>query len=198
MHNNKPFAEIVESSLHSFVAQSWEWDKFPAFGSLVTVTCGTRTVVGIVHQIQTGSMDPGRYPFPYRKTEEELKQEQPQIFEFLRTTFTCLVLGYFEKGVAQYLLCPTPPKIHAFIQDISPELAQRYCSSPQYLHLLFGLGTQVFNLDELILAHLKNLHDAKLLPETRLAEFIETLTLLTGSDYRRLKLFLQRVQSLTP
>ena len=189
MHN-KPFAEIVESSLQSFVAQSWKWDVVPPFGSLVTVSSGSRVTVGIVHQIQTGALDPTRYPFPYQKTEEELRREQPQIFEFLRTTFTCLVIGYFEKGVPQYLLSPTPPKIHAFVEEISPELLQRYCRSSQYLHLLFSLGGQVFNLDELILAHLKHLEGVS-------EEFLDTYTLLTGNDYRRLKLFLQRAALLT-
>jgi hypothetical protein len=193
---HKPFAEIVESSLQSFVAQSWQWDKFPSFGSLVTVTNGSRITIGIVHQIQTGSMDPTRYPFPYQKTEEELRREQPQIFEFLRTTFTCLVAGYFEKGSTHYVLCPTPPKIHAFVSPISPEYMQRYSNSPHYLHLLFGLAHNVFNLDELLLALLTNMQQEELLTDEKLAEFITTFSLLTGNDYRRLKLFLQRVESI--
>jgi len=187
------FAEIVESSLPTFVAQSWQWDKFPPFGSLVTVQSGMRTLIGVVHQIQTGSMDPTRYPFPYQKTEEELRREQPQIFEFLRTTFSCVVTGYYEKGSMQYLLCPQPPKIHAFVSPISPELLTRYSLSAKYLHLLFGMGHQVCNLDELLLAHLRTLGDAGLVTEAKLADFIETFSLLTGNDYRRLKLFLQRI-----
>ncbi len=95
---NKPFAEVIESSLHGWLAQSWQWDTFPSFGSIVTIQGKKRTHFGIVHQIQTGSMDPVRYPFPYQKTEEELLKEQPQIFEFLKTTFSCLIIGYQEKG----------------------------------------------------------------------------------------------------
>lgn len=187
------FAEIVESSLQGFVAQSWQWDKFPSFGSLITVQSGNRTIIGVVHQIQTGSMDPTRYPFPYQKTEEELRREQPQIFEFLRTTFSCVVTGYYEKGSIHYLLAPQPPKIHAFVGPISSELLMRYSLSSRYLHVLFGMAHQVFNLDELLLAQLKTIADAGLLTETKLADFIETFSLLTGNDYRRLKLFLQRI-----
>src|SRR5690349_14278413 len=98
----KPFAEVIESSLHGFLAQTWQWDNFPAFGSLVTVTSNKRTHLAIVHQIKTGSMDPIRYPFPYQKTEEELLAEQPQIFEFLKTAFSCLTIGYQEKGKLYY------------------------------------------------------------------------------------------------
>ena len=79
------FSEVIDSSLHGFTAQSWQWDDFPAFGQLVTVQSGTRTLFGIVYQVHTGSMDPVRYPFPYQKTEAELLAEQPQIFEFLKT-----------------------------------------------------------------------------------------------------------------
>src|SRR5579862_8462004 len=59
------FAEVIEGSLTGWLAQSWSWDIFPSFGSLVTVESRKRTIFGIVHQVQTGSMDPLRYPFPY-------------------------------------------------------------------------------------------------------------------------------------
>ena len=66
---------------------------------MVTIQAPGRTVCGIVHQVQTGSMDPVRYPFAYQKTEAELRAEQPQIFEFLKTTFSCLSsLGIKKKG----------------------------------------------------------------------------------------------------
>ena len=74
------FAEIVESSLTNWTAQSWDWDMFPAFGTLVVVPENKRSLFGIVYQINTGSLEPGRYPFTYQKTQEELLKEQPQIF----------------------------------------------------------------------------------------------------------------------
>ena len=192
--HNQAFAEVIESSLHGWVAQSWQWDKFPTFGSLVTISGSKRTAIGIVHQIQTGSMDPIRYPFPYQKTEEELLREQPQIFEFLKTSFSCLTIGYYEKGKIYYLLCPEPVKIHAFVTPASRDLCQQFFSSDQYLHLLFSLSSQVFNLDELILAMLKNLKTTDLLTQAKVTAFVDTFSLLTGNDYRRIKLFLQRAQ----
>ena len=66
------FAEIMESSLQTFVGQCWEWDKTPQFGSLSNYPEPKRTIFALVYQIQTGSMDPVRYPFPYKKTYEEL------------------------------------------------------------------------------------------------------------------------------
>ncbi|GMU18855.1 MAG: hypothetical protein AMXMBFR12_00470 [Candidatus Babeliales bacterium] len=195
--NNKPFAEIMESSLQTFVAQCWEWDKMAQFGSLVTVEDGKRTIFALVYQIQTGSMDPVRYPFPYKKTHEELLAEQPQIFEFLKTTFNCISLGYQEKSRVYHLMPTEPPKIHSFVGLASTEQYREFMAKNGYLPLLFAFCGPLGNLDELLLAILRNqaLLGSGLKPE-KMAEFIETYSLLTGNDYRRLKLFLQRAQTL--
>lgn len=193
-NTSKPFAEVIESSLHGFTAQSWEWDAFPSFGSLVAIHTDKRILFGIVHQIQTGSMDPSRHPFPYKKTEEELRREQPQIFEFLRTTFSCITIGYQERNSYFYLLAPEPVKIHAFICPMPQELAFNFLSDDAYLHLIFSLSNHLFNLDELLLAILKYQTELGLLTPTRITTFIQRFSLLTGNDYRRLKLFLQRAE----
>ena len=194
--SNKPFAEVIESSLQGFMAQSWQWDTFPSFGSMVTITSKKRTIFGLVHQINTGSMDPTRYPFPYKKTEEELLREQPQIFEFLKTTFSCLAVGYQEGGTIIHLLPPEPAKIHGFVTPMSQDLCKQFFYQERYLHLLFGLSNSIFNLDELLLAILNYQASLKILTPEKLAAFIQSLSLLTGNDYRRLKLFLQRVEPL--
>lgn len=195
-NQNKQFAEIIESSLIGWLAQSWQWDNFPSFGSLVVIENKERLLFGIVHQIKTGSMDPVRYPFAYQKTEEELLREQPQIFEFLKTTFSCLTIGYKQNNTIWYQLAPEPPKIHSFVALASEQNIREFFSSDQYLHTLFGLSNQLFNLDELLLALLKNLNDQKILNEDTIHSFVQTFSLLVGNDYRRLKLFLQRVQPL--
>jgi hypothetical protein len=193
---NKAFAEVIESSLHGFLAQSWQWDTFPAFGSIVTIETKERILFGIVHEVKTGSMDSVRYPFPYQKTEEELLLEQPQIFEFLKTTFSCLTIGYKQNGKIFYLLAPEPSKIHAFVMPASKTLCSQFFDSDMYLHLLFGMSNQILHLDELLLATLKHQVALGILTKERLTKFVETFSLLTGNDYRRLKLFLQRAAPL--
>ncbi len=198
MSEPRAFAEVIESSLPSFLAQCWEWDDFPSYGSLVTVESGDELLLGTVSELSTGSMDPMRYPFPYKKTEEELKAEQPQIFEFLKTSFRVHIVGYQEKnsGKVNYLLPPKPAKIHGFVRECDATLAKRFFSQPEYLHLLFGFESQTGSLDELLLAILKHLKNAQLLDEKALDAFCKTFSLRTGNDYRRLKLFLQRVQTI--
>lgn len=193
---NKPYAEIIQSSLQSFLGQCWQWNQTPAFGSLVAIESKNRTVFGLVYQIETGSMDPGRYPFPYQKTHEELLAEQPQIFEFLKTTFSCISLGYEQKGRVYYLMPPEPPLIHSFIASATPEQSRLFFSQNRYLNLLFGAGNLVPNLDELLLALLKAQSDHNSTKNDRLNDFLQTYSLLTGNDYRRLKLFLQRIEGI--
>lgn len=194
MSKDKCFAEVVESSLTNWVAQSWAWDDFPEFGSFVEIEGKKRTIFGIVHHVQTGSMDPMRYPFPYQKTEEELLREQPQIFEFLKTTFSCIAVGYQEKKSISYLIAPEPPKIHSFVAHPDKEMSKIFFASTRYLHLLFTHSSHIFNIDELLLALLKHYKDLNVLTPDKINEFMHTYSLLIGNDYRRIKLFLQRVE----
>lgn len=188
-----PFGEIIQSSLQSFMAQSWQWDMFPPFASLIQVASGNRIVYGLVYEVKTGSMDVIRSPFPYKKTEEELLAEQPQIFEFLQTTFSCIPIGYEEKGHMYYVRIPQPPKIHAFTSFAPDEKRKIFLSNPQYLHTIFGAAALIGCPDELILGLLSQ---QKTLSTASLQALMKQYTLLTGNDYRRIKLFLQRVQDL--
>lgn len=190
------FAEVIESSLYGFTAQCWQWDNFPAFGQLVTIQSGTRTIFGIVHQVHTGSMDPVRYPYPYQKTEAELLAEQPQIFEFLKTTFQCITAGYLENNKIYSMLAPEPAKIHAFACHTAPETCRRFFANSGYLHLIFGQGATIQGMDELLLALLKQQTNLGIMNQKMISEFVDSFSLLTGNDYRRLKLFLQRAEPL--
>jgi hypothetical protein len=196
MTTQKPFAEVIESSLNIWRAQTWRWDDFPQFGSLITIENGNRTLFGLVYFIQTGSLDPSRTAYAYKKTEKELKREQPQIFEFIQTTFSCLTVGYLQDTTLLYQLAPEPPKIHAFAYHATKDQVLHFFSHEHYLHILFEFSHQVFSLDELLLALLKNLSDQQVLTQENLSKFIETFSLLTANDYRRLKLFLQRAHAI--
>lgn len=189
------FAEVIQSSLHSFTAQSWNWDYFPTFGSLVTVNTEKRTLFGIVYAVQTGSSDAGRYPFTFQKTEEELQAEQPQIFEFLQTTFSCLIVGFLEKEELIYQMGPEPAKMHAFVNHATATENLRFFSSHLYLHLIFN-APEITVADELILSFLKTKKELGLLTEESLLAFIETISLTTGDDYRKLKILMNRAQPL--
>lgn len=193
------FAEVIESGLDSFTAQSWQWDMFPTFGSLVQVVSDGLIILGCVSHVTTGSTDPMRFPFPYQKTEEELRVEQPQIFEFLKTSFRVQILGYGTRdgsdlSTYHYLLPPHPPKIHTFVQNAGLATYESFFQKNLYLHVLFAFSANLPNIDEVLLALLHQLSQRNMLAKKQLEEFCQAYSLLTGNDYRRLKLFLKRAE----
>ncbi len=192
----KPFGEIVDSTLTTFKTQCWQWDTVPAFGSIMVTTNSNVHIFGIVAHIQTGSNDPGRYPFAYQKTEEELKREQPQIFALLETLVSCVILGYQKQNECYYQLPEYTAKIHGFVRPATIEEIQSFFSNPLYLHVLFSNTALPVSTDELLLGLLTQLIANNAITESHLYEFIHTFSALSKSDYCRLKLFLQRVQTL--
>jgi len=197
-NNNQFFAEVIEGNLSSWIGQSWKWNEIPEFGSLVITKNNHITLYGIVCNIQTGSNDPARKPMAYQKTEEELLRDQPQIFEFLQTKFTCIAVGYEQNNSIFYHIPSQPAKIHSFISKANDEEYKKFFSSNQFLNILFSQQSQILNLDELLLATIKNLHEKKCLNKTNLHDFVETFSVLSKNDYQKLKIFLYRMQSVMP
>ncbi len=195
-NNNQFIAEIIQTSLPEWTGQCWIWNQIPSFGSLMITTHNTSKIFGIVHTISTGSSDPIRKPMPYQKTEEELLRDQPQIFEFLQTTFTCTTVGYQEGENIFYHLPEKPAKIHAFIAQANDEEYRLFFNSDQFLHLLFNSFSPTVNIDELLLALLKQLHTKKILDAAKFHDFVETFSTLCKNDYQRLKIFLKRTNYL--
>ena len=193
---NKPyFAEVLESSISTWQAQSWQWDAIPEFGSLVTATSSGRTVFGIIYDISTGPIDSIRQPVTYQKTEEELLKEQPQIFEFLSTSFHFVAIGYQENGQMFYNFPPQPPKMHTFVGYATTKQYEECFAHEQFLHLLFNSTLQL-NLQELLLAIIKHQLNKKTLTKKRLNVFIESFFILNKNNYLQTKMFLSRLQQL--
>ncbi len=189
---NKPFGEIIESSLHHFKAQTWQWDDFPTYGSLVSIEQKPYTYIGLVYEVATGSIDPSRSPFAYQKTEKELRAEQPQIFEFLKTTFWSLTLGYIYQERYWYTAPPHPAKIHQFVEQTNQTVSHQFLNRSLWIQRLFSLSGIVSNIDELLLAILSEQQKNDRFDKSNLLEFMQAYSLLTGNDYRRIKLFLGR------
>lgn len=189
-----PFAEIVESSLNKWKAQVWDSEFSPDLGSLVVLKCNKYLVFGLIYNIEICSSDPNRIITAYKKDYAELKRDQPQIFQFLKTNFDCITVGYKDQNKLFYQLFPNPAFIHSFVYFATDEQIAEFFSDDQYLQLIFNSSSLLFSLEELLLVILKNLSDKSMLRQEYLEKFIESFSLLTGNDYRRLKLFLKRVE----
>ncbi len=192
MIDDKPFAEVIESSLKGWVAQSWQWDFIPEFGSIVSIEAKEKTLFGLVYKSSMGSLEESRHVFAYKKTLPELRAEQPHIFEFIQTTFACVLIGFLEDSSYFYRLAPTPALLHAFVQPISHDNLKEICKTDQFLHLIFSLQNEC-NVDELLLALIAFFKKRGVVSSSFYEKFYETFSVLIGNDYRRLKIFLQRL-----
>ena len=190
------FGEIIESSLTQWRGQCWEWDYFPPLGSLICIKTAEYTLYGIINDVHTGSADPSREPYAYKKTEEELRQQQPQIFSFLKTTFSCIPLGFKTNEHMMYQLPPTPPKIHAFVMHAQEQERADFFANTDYIHLLAHSPLAQAHIDELLLALLYQMSSHTLCNGEYLEHFIKQYMLITANDYKRTKIMSQRIQEL--
>lgn len=189
---NQYLAEVVESSLMTWVGQCWQWQQFPSFGSLVAIDTLDKTLFAVVFDVKMGSGEPNRYPMTYQKTEQELLSEYPHIFEFIKTNFHCLPIGYRQKEQFFHLLPPEPAKIHAFMRYMTEEEKGAFFTKTDFMPILFNT-TLVSDIDELLLAIIRNLVIEGILVEEAMYTFLDFFSLLAGNDYRRLKIFIQRI-----
>ena len=182
--------EVVESSTTELIAQARELHGAPSFGQLVRVEAAM-PVVGIVFNVFTHSIEPNRRPTAYGKTEEELRLEQPQIFELLRTEFQALVIGYLDGGESVQILPPQPARIHSFVYLCSDEQVRAFTRTDDYLRSI--LNTSKIPTDELVIAVLRHTVRAHEHAPSYLVQMGKELSRLLSDDYDRLSSIIRRV-----
>jgi hypothetical protein len=190
---NGEFAEVIESSLQKYRCQSWSQELIPEFGSLV-ITKDTN-IWGLVYDVQTAPTDPIRQPQALRLTDEELKKQHPQIFNFIETTFSAIVVGHGQEPI-YYQLSPYAAKLHNFIKKASTEEEKKFFQDHAYLDMIFENSQNITNLNELLLAIMDRYSKLGFLNNKFIAEFINNLSHLYGNDYTRLNLLLKRMDNL--
>lgn len=190
---NGEFAEVIESSLSKFTGQSWSWNEVPAYGSLVKTN--DQNIWGIVYDVKTQPSDPLRVPQAMGLSEQELIKEHPQIFNFLQTNFSAIIVGYSLKPIF-YQLSPFTPKIHSFIKKTSIQEEKIFFSDVNYLHLLFENSSIIPNFNELIMAIISRKQDIGLINNQTVGDFIDLISKLYGNDYTKMNILLQRIDNL--
>ena len=190
--SNQPIAEVIESCSTHIRAQCWQLEISPPLGSIVKIA-GQPPSFALVCQINTQSLDPGRRPIAYAKTEDELRREQPQIFELLKTEFDALLLGHREGNNIIPVLPPQPPRIHSFIHLAEPEQVRELTAPPEYLRRL--LSALPSGADELIVTCTRQFLKAHPDKNDFLLAVGKELAFLLADDYERLKSILRRISS---
>ena len=187
------FAEIVESCLTYYRAQSWDYACTPAHGSLVVAEQDGLVIYALVYHSQMGTDDSVRTVHAYQKTQEELKRDQPQIFALLKTQFSVFVVGHERDNKLYYRCAPVPASLHAFVRHATLDEWRVFAQTVNYIPLLFG-QQNLFNTDELLLALVGSLKQKKLAEEAFLVELLGMCMGLCDNDYRRVRFLAQRFE----
>ena len=182
--------EVIESSTAEFTAESRVLHGAPPFGAYVKID-GYPMIYAITYNISTQSIAPNRRPTAYGKTEDELRLEQPQIFELLRTEFNCLIIGYEDETGIYQNLPSHPPKIHNFVHFSSATEIANFTDQAHYLRPIFGQAR--VPSDDLTIAAIRNAYLARGENGHYLVKAGNEGARLLKDDYDRLHSILERI-----
>lgn len=194
--NKTSFAEIVESSATHCTLHSWQLDVCPPRGSLVLIDTAEGALFGVISSVATGCPDGAAVVHPYRQTQEQLRADHPEIFEFLQTTASCLLIGSISAGQIVYNVSGKPAPIHAFVREATREEYVDVFSKMQWVPVLCGHFQHGSIPDELFIAILMRLRAYDALTQDTLEQFLDVYAALTDGEYRHLRLFVQRIAQL--
>jgi hypothetical protein len=120
--------EVIEASISHFLSQALQNPETgerhpPPLGSLIKAhnEMTGQSILGVVAQIETRSADQLHRPVALNLTRQELKEQQPQIFDLLSLEFQAVIVGYCEKNTFYQSFAPYPPQIHDFTYLCSNE-----------------------------------------------------------------------------
>ena len=156
-------------------------------------------VYALVYGANTASLEPNRRPSALGfADEDEMRNQQPQIFELLRTEFSGLLIAYSEGGdkPLRRHLPPLPPRIHSRVYACTPEETRILTEDLSFLRgLLLPSGGALAGVpsDELAAACLRQARDAHPDDQAFLLRAGRTLATLLATDYERLQAILRNV-----
>lgn len=196
----KPFGEVVESDIYGVCAQAWEHDRVPDFASLVKIRGKEGASIGCVTGIRTGSSQPGRQPFAYGLSFDELAREQPQIFNLLATWVDIKIFAYEPDGKnensAAFGLAPKPSQIHAQVQELSDDEFVRLSKKPMFFFRLLSAAGQAADIDQISSSIIRKLASLKKLDSEFFEDFYEQYSRLPDADSRRARILFMNFSQL--
>jgi len=149
-------------------------------------------IYGIVHQALTGSRDSNRRLRAYWKGEERLKEEQPELSEWLLVTeFRAVVIGYAAGGLVRRILPPRPPKIYSFVYPCTPDEIRLISSKMDFLRTLANFSSAPS--EEVVAACVREADAARGGDFEFLVAAGKELATLFREDYDRLQAIMRRV-----
>jgi hypothetical protein len=196
MDDGQRVAEVIEASSAEFTAQCYKLDEAPPLGSLVKTKDKHLEIHGVVYNVETRSLDPGRRVVARgenMKSEEEIFQANPQLARLLSTDFKVLVVGYAQGKSLYHYLPPKPVSIHGFVYTCRLEEVMAFTQSLDFLSLLVDVRLPM-PVDEVTAACLRCASQAHPDPQAFLVRAGKELACMLGGDARRLNSLLKRIR----
>jgi hypothetical protein len=181
--------EVIAVSTTTFVAQSYQLNASPAFGSLVW----TRSPEGFGHYAlcyatETGGIEPGRHPMAWGRADDETDDiylRQPQLAHVLRTTFECVLVGFAGRdGRAIQRIPAHPPRVHERVFPAMEEEIRRFFADLSYLRFLLRAG--IANVEDLLAASISHAYRARGRDRAFLVTAGRAVARLLADDHERL------------
>lgn len=183
--------EVVEASTSRFVVQCHELYGAPPLGSLVRSEGG---VYGVVAEVTTQSLDPGRRAVAMGRGEdsaEAVYRQHPQLTRLMSTELEAVVVAHRSGGELSRFLAPTPPRIHEIVHACNgPELVE-IAGELELLPSL--LASQAGSPDDVTAAFLRQVVQAHPEPERVRLEAGRRLAGLLPGQLHRLTGILKRL-----
>lgn len=156
-------------------------------------------VYALVYGANTTSLEPNRRPSALGfEDEDEMRRQQPQIFELLRTEFSGLLVAYSEGAdtALRRHLPPRPPRIHSRVYPCTAEETRVLTADLSFLRgVLLPSGGALAGVpsDELAAACLRQARAAHPDDPEFLLRAGRMVATILASDYERLQAILRNV-----
>ncbi|AGY57883.1 hypothetical protein [Gloeobacter kilaueensis] len=192
-------AEVIETATTEFLAQCLDSDSLdfpvaPPFGSLVKAVDEEAgiDVYAVVYFATTSPVDSVHRARAMGLSMQQLRTEQPQIFDMLKTEFKAAIVGFKEDRRIVQHLPSRPPFVHQAVHRCSTMESAFFSTRLDFLRtVLLVSGAPV---DELLAATVRHCHAAHNHNRAWLVEAGREVSQLLKDDYDRLGAVLRRIR----
>ncbi|MGQ9631213.1 MAG: hypothetical protein ACUVXI_13030 [bacterium] len=166
----------------------------PAFGQFLKSFDEDSPIVtyGLAYNITTTSDEPNRHATAYNKPRSQLRRENPEIFEILKTKFEVVIIGHKRENTIYQLLPPKPPNIHDFIYECNDHEIKALTDDLDFLRWLFKFNSTA-PTDELVAACIRCAYRARGGDRNFLIRAGKEIARVLVDDYDRLKSIVKRI-----
>ncbi len=188
--------EVIKAGSAEYTAQCYKLDEAPPLGCLVKTQGKPGDIYGVVYDVETQSLDPGRRVVARGEkleSKDEVFAANPQLSRLLATDFKVLVVGQAEGKSWHYYLPPRSASIHSFVYACEPEEVRGFTRSLDFLSLLVNARILV-PVDEVAGSCLRYASLTHTDPHEFLVKAGKELARLLSNDINRLNSLLKRLR----